>query len=58
MSKLDDVLERTTLKTWELDGDVESIKNNIKQLLADLIDETFEKNDDNAYRLWQKIQSL
>jgi len=34
------------------------IAEDIKDLIRDLIDETFDKDDAKAYELWQKVEKL
>ena len=63
MSKLDNILLECVNKA--LDGKEEKLgdyidptKQQIKELIQDLIDETFTDNDGLAYDFWKRIEKL
>jgi ferritin len=69
MSELDEILNKlgtsnvpsgggyTDLK--EVDpASVQHVKQEIKDLIQELVDETFEPNDAKAFEFWQKVEAL
>lgn len=55
MSKLDDIVLVPAL--WEYE-DYKKAKADLKDLIRDLIDETFDKDDTKALELWRKVEAL
>lgn len=57
MSKLDDIL-KDNFDLGFITIDASLAKQQIKDMLQALIDETFDAKDEKAYEFWQKVESL
>lgn len=58
MSKLDDELLGIAEECGCINHDISGAKGQLKTLIRDLIDETFDKDDAKALELWKKVESL
>lgn len=57
MSKLDDIRIDLGYAIGDF-KDAPEAQQEVKDLIRDLIEETFSKDDSKAYELWKKIEAL
>lgn len=62
MSKLDEILtefgEETAFYEAVQNGSQDTVKAAIKELIAELVDGTFDKDDAKALEFWRKVSDL